>query len=69
MTEIEVRAPYDGQLIRTVAASGAEEVEAALATAYGLFRDRDAWLPPAARVDDPARDRPAHGGAGRGSGA
>ena len=51
MTEIEVRAPFDGQLIRTVAASGAQEVEAALATAYGLFRNRDAWLPPAARVD------------------
>ena len=27
----------------------------------GLFRDRDAWLPPAARVDDPAPDRPADG--------
>ena len=51
MTEIEVRAPYDGQLIRTVATSGAQEVESALATAYGLFRNRDAWLPPAARVD------------------
>ena len=69
MTEIEVRAPYDGQLIRTVAASGAEEVEAALATAYGLFRNRDAWLPPAARVDilrETARLMEAAGG---GSGA
>ena len=51
MNEIEVRAPYDGQLIRTVATSGAQEVESALATAYALFRNRDAWLPPAARVD------------------
>ena len=51
MTEIEVRAPYDGQLIRTVATSGAEDVEAALATAYGLFRDRDGWLAPAARIE------------------
>jgi acyl-CoA reductase-like NAD-dependent aldehyde dehydrogenase len=50
MTEIEVRAPYEGQLIRTIEASDAEVVEAALATAYRLFRDRDAWLPPAARV-------------------
>ena len=50
MTKIEVRAPYDEQLICTVAASGAEEVEAALATAYGLFRDRAGWLEPAARI-------------------
>ena len=50
MTEIEVRAPYEGQLIRTIEASGAEAVEAVLATAYGLFRDRDAWLPSAARA-------------------
>ena len=51
MTEIEVRAPYDGQLIDTVETSGADAVEAALATAYRLFRDRDAWLSPAARVE------------------
>ena len=50
MTKLEVRAPFDGQLIRTIDASGAEAVEAALAAAYGLFRDRDAWLAPAARV-------------------
>lgn len=50
MTGIEVRAPYDGQLIRTVAASGADAVETSLATAYGLFRNRDGWLPPATRV-------------------
>jgi acyl-CoA reductase-like NAD-dependent aldehyde dehydrogenase len=50
MNEIEVRAPYDGQLIRTVVASGAQEVESTLTTAYGLFRDRGGWLPPAARV-------------------
>jgi acyl-CoA reductase-like NAD-dependent aldehyde dehydrogenase len=47
MTQVEVRAPYDGQLIRT---SGAKAVEAVLATAYRLLRDRDAWLPPAARA-------------------
>ena len=50
MTEIEVRAPYEGQRIRTIEASGAEAVEAVLATAGGLFRDRDAWLPSAARA-------------------
>ena len=51
MTQIKVQAPYDGQLIGTIEASGAEAIEAALATASGLFRNRDAWLPPAARVD------------------
>ena len=50
MTEIEVRAPYDGQLIRAVATSGAEDVEVALARAYGLFGDRAGWLAPAARI-------------------
>jgi acyl-CoA reductase-like NAD-dependent aldehyde dehydrogenase len=50
MAGIEVRAPYDGQLIGTVEASGAAEVEAVLATAYGLFRHRDAWLPPTVRI-------------------
>jgi acyl-CoA reductase-like NAD-dependent aldehyde dehydrogenase len=33
VTAIEVQAPYDGRLIRTVAACGPEEVEAALAAA------------------------------------
>ena len=50
MTGIEVRAPFDGQLIRTIEASGASEVEAALTRAYGLFRNRDAWLSPAVRI-------------------
>ena len=51
MTKMEVHAPFDGQLIGTIEASGAEAVEAALATAYGLFRDRDAWLAAGARID------------------
>ena len=51
MTEIEVRAPYDGQLIGTVAASGAEDVEAALATAYGCSATATGWLAPAERIE------------------
>ena len=47
----EVRAPFDGALIATVDTAGAEEVEQALATAYALFRDRDAWLAPARRIE------------------
>lgn len=45
----EVRAPFDGTLIATVQTAGAEAVEQALATAHGLFRQRDAWLTPARR--------------------
>jgi acyl-CoA reductase-like NAD-dependent aldehyde dehydrogenase len=48
---IEVRAPFDGRLIDTVETSGADAVEAALETAYRLFRDRSAWLQPAKRVE------------------
>jgi acyl-CoA reductase-like NAD-dependent aldehyde dehydrogenase len=47
---IEVHAPYDGQLIDTLEASGADMVDLMLATAYRLFRNRDAWLAPAARI-------------------
>ena len=49
-TTIEVRAPYDGQLIDTVETVGADAVEAAVEAAYRLFRDRSAWLSPATRV-------------------
>ncbi len=45
-----VCAPYDGAPIGTVDLAGPEAVERALATAHGLFRDRDAWLAPARRV-------------------
>jgi acyl-CoA reductase-like NAD-dependent aldehyde dehydrogenase len=47
----EVRAPYDRRTIATVEAAGEAVVERALATANRVFRDRDAWLTPAARID------------------
>ena len=47
----EVRSPYDGALIATVATAGEAAVEQALVTAYALFRNRDAWLPPAKRIE------------------
>ncbi len=47
---LEVRAPYDESMLATVATGGPDHVEAALATAYALFRDRDAWLPVHERV-------------------
>lgn len=47
----EVRSPYDGSVIASVDYAGAGAVENALATAYGLFRDRAKWLPPARRIE------------------
>ncbi len=47
----EVRAPYDDTVIATVDYVGADAVERALATAYGLFRDRANWLAPARRIE------------------
>ncbi|MFQ5956100.1 MAG: aldehyde dehydrogenase family protein, partial [Kiloniellales bacterium] len=49
--DLEVRAPYDGALIATAATADAEAAEAALTTAHGLFRDRDAWLKPGRRLE------------------
>ena len=45
-----VKAPYDGSVIADVETGDAQHVEVALATAYGLYRDRDAWLPLAERI-------------------
>jgi acyl-CoA reductase-like NAD-dependent aldehyde dehydrogenase len=50
-TQKEVRAPFDGALIATLDTAGGQEVEQALATAYALFRNRDAWLAPARRIE------------------
>ena len=48
---IDVTAPYDGALIATVDTADAGAVETALDTAYRLFRNRKAWLPPHKRVE------------------
>ena len=48
---MDVHAPYDQSLIATVECGGARVVEEALDTAYGLFRDRDAWLSAARRIE------------------
>ena len=47
---LDVRAPYDGSLLATVATSGAAHVESALSVANQMFRDRDSWLSVADRV-------------------
>lgn len=48
---IEVVAPYDRSPIATVDAASDSAVEQALATAYGLYRNRDVWLSPAKRIE------------------
>ena len=48
---MEVFAPYDGTLIATVERADQTAVDHALETAYGLFRNRDAWLSPARRIE------------------
>lgn len=47
----EVSAPYDGTLLATVDTADGGIAERALATAYALYRNRDAWLSPARRID------------------
>lgn len=48
---IKVTAPWDGQDIATVSAIDAVGADRALATAYEIFRNKDAWLPPAKRIE------------------
>ncbi len=48
--DITVLAPFDRKPIATAAAADAAAVEHALATAHGLYRNRDAWLPLAKRI-------------------
>src|ERR1700744_47046 len=48
---ITVVAPYDRSPIATVATAYAAVIEHALATAYALYRNRDAWLPLAKRIE------------------
>ncbi|MGH8507514.1 MAG: aldehyde dehydrogenase family protein [Gammaproteobacteria bacterium] len=47
---VEVFAPFDRARIGTAATADAGSVEHALKTAFGLFSNRDAWLPLAERI-------------------
>ncbi len=47
---LQVRAAYDDQLIATLDTADAAAVEQALATAYGLYRDRERWLSGGERI-------------------
>ena len=48
---MDVHAPYDRSLIATVECGGPQVAEKALDTAYRLFRDKDAWLSAAYRIE------------------
>jgi acyl-CoA reductase-like NAD-dependent aldehyde dehydrogenase len=47
---IRVTAPWDDSLIATVAAIDLTGANQALATAYAIFRNKEAWLPPSERI-------------------
>lgn len=47
---LDVRSPYDGRQLASVATSGMAHVDTAMSTAHALYRDRDAWLPVHERV-------------------
>jgi len=47
---LEVRSPYDGRLLATVARANAATVDLALARACSLFADRDGWIPVDQRI-------------------
>ncbi len=48
---LEVTAPFDGTKIARLPRLNAAEMEAALAAAYGLYRNRDGWLSKARRIE------------------
>ncbi len=48
--DVEVRAPFDGTLVGSAAATDRAGVDAALANATRLFHDRGAWMPTHRRV-------------------
>ena len=50
-TELEVTAPYDGQVLATMETADSAIVEGALAVAHRVFEDRDQWLPQSERID------------------
>src|SRR6516162_11098207 len=47
----EISTPYDGTLLATVDTADGSVAERALSTAYALYRNRDAWISQARRID------------------
>ncbi|MDZ7785209.1 MAG: aldehyde dehydrogenase family protein [Halioglobus sp.] len=50
MNRLEVRSPFDDELIGEVPLTDADGIEHALQTAHGVYRDKSAWLPLHRRV-------------------
>jgi acyl-CoA reductase-like NAD-dependent aldehyde dehydrogenase len=48
---VDVHAPFDNRRIAQVTAADMAAVDKALETAYALYRNRDAWLPAAKRIE------------------
>ena len=48
---LTVRSPYDRHFIREFPLAGEREIENAISTAYGLFRDQSRWLPKYQRIE------------------
>lgn len=51
MNALKVYAPYDQSLIKEIPLKSAEEMNAAIAKAHGLFLDRSKWLPKFERIE------------------
>ena len=49
--ELVVASPYDGRELARVPTAGPDHVDDAMSVAYGLFRNRDAWLSIPERVE------------------
>ncbi len=49
--KLEVTAPFDGASIANIPRMNAAQIETALASAYALYRNRDAWIPKAKRIE------------------
>jgi len=50
-THLEIKSPYDQQLLATVETADAVVIEQAINNAATLFADRDAWLPVSKRIE------------------
>ena len=48
---VDVRAPFDGEMIASLDAATADTIETALATAQRIFADRDQWLSKIKRIE------------------
>ena len=48
---LEVYAPYDRSIIAEIETASTEQIDQALSVAYGLYRNKDSWLPLHKRIE------------------